>query len=328
MNKGSIDSSVTHSTCLSDEGHVNILKWWILLNNCATLNLFCNRKLVVHIRPSKNKMTIHCNAGVTTTNLIADLPGFGEVWFSEHAIANILSLSKVKEKYRVTFDSNNGNLFVVHKPSGQDRKFKESRTGLYYWDTKENKNDGQVLVSTVEQRKDKYTNRAYLAAEKARKLQDTICRPSTLSYLDIVKNNLLLNNPVTREDIIAAEDLFGTNLGSLKGKTVRRATDHVASKYDGVPRSIMELHRDVTLAGDLMFVNQIGFFMSISRAIKFGTAEMICNRKSKTLLASIKAVQAIYYKRGFRIRTLLMDNEFEPIRGDLALLKIELNVTA
>ena len=50
-------------------------------------------------------MKIHCNAGTATTRLVRNLPGYGEVWFHPEGIANILSLSNVKEKYRVTIDS-------------------------------------------------------------------------------------------------------------------------------------------------------------------------------------------------------------------------------
>jgi hypothetical protein len=274
-------------------------------------------------------MNIHCNAGVLTTNLIADLPGFGEVWYAPEGIANILSLSKVKEKYRLTYDSNgsNGiNTFVVHKEKGENRHFRESSTELFYWDTSDC--TSHLLINTVKDKKSKYTNRAHQGAVTARKLQNTIGRPSTRTYLDIVSKNLFPNCPVTRADIVAAEDIFGPNLGSLKGKTVRKTTEHVQPKYQDIPWAIMDIHRDVTVAADIMFVNRIGFFMSISRNIKFGTAEMIQNRKTKSLLTSVKGVESIYAKRGFRLHTLLMDNEFEHLRGDLAMMKIHLNVVS
>ncbi len=72
-------------------------------------------------------MEIHCNAGVTSTDLIGDLPGYGEVWYHPNGIANILSLARVKDKYRVTFDSGTKNQFIVHKKDGTKRCFEESR---------------------------------------------------------------------------------------------------------------------------------------------------------------------------------------------------------
>jgi hypothetical protein len=65
-------------------------------------------------------MNTHCNAGVLTTNLIVDLPGFGEVWYAPEGISNILSLSKMKEKFCVTYDIMGTNTFTVHKKTGEN----------------------------------------------------------------------------------------------------------------------------------------------------------------------------------------------------------------
>jgi len=63
-------------------------------------------------------LKIHCNARVATTSLVGYLPGYREVWLYEKGIANILSLSRVKEQFRVTYNSQNGNKFEVHLNNG------------------------------------------------------------------------------------------------------------------------------------------------------------------------------------------------------------------
>ena len=40
-----------------------------------------------------------------TTNLQGDLPGYKTVWFHPGGIANILFLSKVADKYQVSYNS-------------------------------------------------------------------------------------------------------------------------------------------------------------------------------------------------------------------------------
>ena len=108
---------------------------WVLLDNQSTMDVFINRRLLKNIRRIDQYMYIHCTAGVTTTNLFGELPGYGTVWFHPDGIANILSLSRVKTKYQITFDSDKNNEFIVHKPDGSTRNFKESSRGLYYHDT-------------------------------------------------------------------------------------------------------------------------------------------------------------------------------------------------
>ena len=95
-------------------------------------------------------MDIHCNAGVTSTNMVGDLHGYGTVWYHPNGIANILSLSRVKEKYLVTYNSRDGNAFVVHKDDGTIRTFQQSERGLFYMDTGRT---GTLLVNTVAQNK-------------------------------------------------------------------------------------------------------------------------------------------------------------------------------
>jgi hypothetical protein len=77
-----------------------------------------------------------------------------------------------------------------------------------------------------------------------------------------------------------------------------------------------------------MFVNKIPFFITISRNIKFGTAEMILNRQQKTILGAVTQVCQLYKTKGFQVDNILMDGEFECLRGDLAALGVGLNVTS
>ncbi len=52
------------------------------------------------------------------------------------------------------------------------------------------------------------------------------------------------------------------------------------------------------------------------------------NQQNKTILTAIKQVKNMYMKRGFNLTTLLMDGQFESLRGDLASLNIRLNTVA
>jgi hypothetical protein len=92
-------------------------------------------------------------------------------------------MSRVIQKYRVSFDSEQGNTFIVTKPDGTSFECIQSNAVLYYLDTS---NHGVALVTTVAQNKSKYTNADYLKAATARNLQIKIGRPSTKDFMRIV----------------------------------------------------------------------------------------------------------------------------------------------
>jgi hypothetical protein len=77
-----------------------------------------------------------------------------------------------------------------------------------------------------------------------------------------------------------------------------------------------------------MFVSKIPFLVTISRSIKFGTAEMLPNRQAKSLATAMRNVIRLYKGRGFNVPFVIMDGEFESIRGDLGDEGATLNTTS
>ena len=100
---------------------------------------------------------------------------------------------------------------------------------------------------------------------------------SKAEFIWIVANNLLSNCPVTERDIMAADDICGPDLGSVKGKTVHHRPLHVESNimYTPLPPSVHEHDKEVTLMVNTMFVNVIPLFVSLSQKIKFGTMKAL-----------------------------------------------------
>ena len=68
-------------------------------------------------------------------NLKGNVPGYGEVWFDESAIANIFSLNNMAKRHRITYDSSKEDVLIVYK-DGKQIKFKASKNGLYYFKLK------------------------------------------------------------------------------------------------------------------------------------------------------------------------------------------------
>ena len=135
---------------------------------------------------------------------------------------------------------------------------------------------------------------------------------------------MIRNCPVTKADIILAEDIFGANIGALQGKTVRKKSTRVVTTIHELPTEIIEHHRNVTLEAD---INEIPFVITTSRSIHFYTAKLIKNEKSATIATSIKQVIQLYCRRGFDVQSLHGDGQFEHIKKHFADEAITINTT-
>ena len=77
-----------------------------------------------------------------------------------------------------------------------------------------------------------------------------------------------------------------------------------------------------------MKVAGIPFLVTISRHITFGSAGKLDNMKNNHILKHFKALIGVYVTRGFKVTIMLADNQFEPMRGNLADLHAELHITS
>ena len=72
---------------------------WILLNTCPLIDLFCNQSFVHNMYQVNTTYPFTLNAGMMTTNLKAELPSYGTVWFEPQDMTNILSFGNIAKQY-------------------------------------------------------------------------------------------------------------------------------------------------------------------------------------------------------------------------------------
>ena len=229
------------------------------------------------------------------------------------------------------YDSVDSGAFVVVVRDGKEIWFHEWSNGLYVYDTASPQNTSQhgvVLVNTVADNASRYTPTDYSRAQKSRQVQVVIGRPSLKDYMHIVHNNLLPNCPITAQDTMAAKDIFGPKIGSLQGKTTRRQPHQVNPVWVPILPTVHERYKDVTLGGDVMFVNGQPFLTTISRNIYFGIAKALSDQSNKSLIAAFQNVRRIYSAGRFRIQFILLDGQFETACKALPnALKTDPNIT-
>ena len=111
-----------------------------------------------------------------------------------------------------------------------------------------------------------------------------------------------------------------------KSIDLKTKTPQIRGAILSIQISILERNKEITLAGYIMFINRTRFINTISRHLKFMTAEHIVNTYSTTLKDSISQVKHIYMKQGFKITNILENRQLVCIRGNLAELQININV--
>lgn len=95
------------------------------------------------------------------------LKGYGEIWYPPQAIANILSLSNLQKMFRVSYDSKDGDQFIVYKDNNTIRVFRQTNKDLYASQVVHKKGE-PMLVSTVDENAKSYTKRELKSANKSR----------------------------------------------------------------------------------------------------------------------------------------------------------------
>ena len=176
-----------------------------------------------------------------------------------------------------------------------------------------------LFVTTVCGQGDCNTQHAYEHAQAARHLQNIIMCPASRHMSDVAVSHLR-NCAITKEDVQAADDIFGPNLGSLKGKTVWSLSKHVQAGSSAVPQCILEIHQDVVLSVDIMFVNKIPFLVTSSHNVCFSTVESLPNCQVGTIATCLKKVTHLYHHQGFHIASITCDPEFEALRPSFPML--------
>jgi hypothetical protein len=219
-----------------------------LLDTQANVNVFVNPEYLTNIREAGQTLTIHTTAGTAQTSLIGELKGYNTVWYHPEGIANILSFDRVRWFFKMDY-STAKNKFYVTGPSGVPRTFAPVG-GLYMSSAAE----GTALISTVAANKSSYSDGDYSRAVLARQLQKNMGRPSTRALIEMLEKKLLPNCPVTRQDVLAAEHIFGPDVGSLKGRTVHRASQAArAAPMPNLPLETMARYSKVELCTDIIF---------------------------------------------------------------------------
>ncbi|MGC9293591.1 MAG: hypothetical protein ACP5EP_12880, partial [Acidobacteriaceae bacterium] len=295
-----MSGAAVHKQCAT---HHKGMKDVILLDSGSSIGAtFMNPDLVTDIKMAKQPINMTTNAGEKLIGLEGQVKGFGKVYYDPTMMANIFGLSEMVDRCRVTFDSDVEDAFVVHVKDGKI-KFSRTPEGLYaYKPTKRylaevaeskqmsppsehgatfNYRGKSFLVTTLMENRKGYTQRQFEDAKRARKLYHIVGCPTIENFKNILRQNIIQNCPVTPADVDLAEKIFGPDIGTLKGKTTRKAPPRVKEDLVEVPPELKEKHKNLTFCMDILYVNGMPMLTGIDRSIRFRSLVPLDNRTAE-----------------------------------------------
>ena len=157
---------------------------------------------------------------------------------------------------------------------------------------------------------EKYTKRQQQHAEQARTTYRTLGSLTTQNFKHILRQNLIKNCPVTVKDVEIAEDIFGPDITTLKGKSTRKRPPVIIDDQVDIPDELLQTWNDITLCIDNMFVQGQAFLVAINTTIRDRLATHLKNQSTQKLFVDHDRIICVYNAAGYCIGNIHCDREF------------------
>lgn len=318
--KGGV-ATFTFETLCTKCGDGKIGEREVLLDSQSNVHIFRNRDLLKNLRKSANPLVVTgINGGKLKTDVMGTYEGVGEVYYHPKASANVLSFHAVKSVGSIEYDSISDKFKVIGL-KGKQFNF-SAKHGLYVHHEDDIRQS--YTIKTVEDNKNGFTKAEQERADKAKELLIALGRPSVETLKNSLKNGFILNCPITVKDVANMERIYGPDLGSIKGKTVRSRPEPLRIEEH---KEITKELEDATLSADIFFVNKLAFLLTVSKRLNLLMVQYVVDRKVDTLRKAFTGMVNKYKLYSYKIRTVLFDGEgaISSLIPDFNSMGIEIN---
>ena len=318
----------------------------VLLDNQASVNIFCNASLLTGIRKSPHAILLN-GVQLGATGVKVDQEGdFGEigpVYYSRGATANILSFAAMVDSGAdIQYDHEAGRFNLT--PAGSRSTYSFSRqdlpgsTGRFYVcdasgmarQTPTVRATDLAMVTTVEDNMRKFTKREIASAAAARELLARMGYPPVEMAIAMIRGGN--NFSVSETDFRNAHTIWGKCLASLRGKTHKKSSPVADISLSPAPAQQQQV-----LSVDIMYLDNTAILIAVSTPLDMTLAVSLIrldtgktSRAAAVVKPALAQMISILKSRNFLVQLIMSDGEgaIGKMRFDLMALGIEVDVSA
>ena len=92
------------------------LQDWIHLDSASTCSICSNPSYLTQLKTIEHPLNLSTNGGILCTNQQVQIPKFGNIWYAPKAVAIILSMAELEDRYCIMYDLAKEKAFVIHLP--------------------------------------------------------------------------------------------------------------------------------------------------------------------------------------------------------------------
>ncbi len=127
------------------------------------------------------------------------------------------------------------------------------------------------MINTIRENYEGFTKLEIDEAKMAQCAVAMLGHHSKHEFLGRVHSKMIKNCCISLQAIINAYKIYGPDLAGVRGRTTRTTTERASVEYVEIPRSNLELHVNIGVGADVMFVNGISFLITVAPTIKLIT---------------------------------------------------------
>ena len=274
----------------------------ILLDSCAQTSIFSNKSLLTNMTELDYPMTIS-GISKSSTNVKCFEKGklYGlqniDINYSHNSKKNILCLADILKFYRTTWNEET-NTFIIFNDFGEEIEFHVNHNILC------------TTFNNIIPQQINFTQKEIERATLAREISKRLGYESDGGLSLAIKQNSILNLPVTIKDISNAQKIFGPEVPAIKGKST-------VSRSKIIPENYIGKYEDkyIQLFIDIMFVNKNPYLITISDPINLTMVDELKGynikqpRSSEVVNKILSDIISKYRSESFFIYEIVCDND-------------------